>query len=303
MININDHIISNTVISSVMGHAGRGLFPLTLLPSYQRLLQMAWRARTVNFTKSSTYQRHKGNFRWCLPWTWKYVQRLDGDGLLNAYGLTNGGVGVNAPAIALSLKAGYNVIPSFYPQFAHGRSEAIKETLEAIALYSVCLGQGFWALELNFSCPNAQEKIRANVLDALACVAAVRFRHPNLCLIAKVSIVHPHEFAEKLVEAGVNVIHAINTIPFELVYPERRSPLSRVGGGGVSGGPAFSKALIYNSVLRQRIPNTPLIMGCGAVNLARVQQYFSIGADAVSLCTVCRRNPDEAIRIVNHYSM
>jgi dihydroorotate dehydrogenase (NAD+) catalytic subunit len=70
-----------------------------------------------------------------------------------------------------------------------------------------------------------------------------------------------------------------------------------VGGGGVSGGPAFEAAFSYNQTLRKKV-SLPFIMGCGVKNLEDVRKYLDIGADAVSLCTLALRDPKEAERII-----
>lgn len=97
----------------------------------------------------------------------------------------------------------------------------------------------------------------------------------------------------------MKIVHAVNTAPYKLIYPDGPpSPLADAGGGGVSGGPAFEIAFNYNLGLRQKV-SVPIIMGCGITSLAGVRRYFNeAGADAVSLCTVCRRNPGKAIRII-----
>lgn len=301
MIKINGHTISNIVTSTVMGHYGDGMFPLTLLPAYRELMRVVKQNQVTNFTKSSTYKKRAGNFQLYNPLTWKYIQRVgsNSNGLLNAYGLTNQGAEINAKKISSTIaENGLRVIPNFYPQFAVGRDQANAETIRAIEIYAYTLCSWFWALELNLSCPNDKTKIRENMADALACVKAIRQVRPNLCLIAKISIVHPYEFAQKLIDAGVDIIHAINTIPYDLVYPKGPpSPLRAVGGGGVSGGPAFRQALAYNAGLR-RLITAPIIMGCGVIGAWDANAYFGIGADAVSICSVCRLNPGEAIRII-----
>jgi dihydroorotate dehydrogenase (NAD+) catalytic subunit len=234
------------------------------------------------------------------PFTWKYIQRLPNLGMLNAYGLTNQGVEAVAPRIGAACRAGFTIIPNFWPEFGQGADTGIRETLEAIALYRRHLGGSFWALELNFSCPNVPEDIACNLTDSLALVGAVRAAHPDLCLIAKISVVHPYEFAQELERAGLGALHAVNTIPYDLVFPPDRfppSPLAAVGGGGVSGGPALELAYRYNSGLRPRV-NLPLIMGCGVTSQDDVQKYLDIGAAAVSICTLALRNPVEVIKFL-----
>ena len=207
-----------------------------------------------------------------------------------------------APKIAEACQAGFQVIPNFWAEFGQGSEIALRETLEAAALYRRHLGEDFWALELNFSCANVPEDIACNVTDGLACVRALKGAHPDLFLIAKLSVQHPYEFAQELERVGVGALHAVNTIPYELVFPPDRfppSPLADVGGGGVSGGPAFPLAYKYNQGLRSLV-RLPLIMGCGVTSLDDVKRYLDLGADAVSICTWVLRRPQGLERIVTH---
>ncbi|HZE21018.1 MAG TPA: HisA/HisF-related TIM barrel protein, partial [Desulfobaccales bacterium] len=140
-----------------------------------------------------------------------------------------------------------------------------------------------------------------NVVQAAQCTREVRRRDPDLFLIIKLSICHPYEFAQELESLGVNALHAINTIPYNIVFPLQRSPLAEVNGGGVSGGPAFPLALKYNEELRKKVALF-LIMGCGVTSRDDVQRYFDVGADAVSLCTLALRKPQKAARVVAAYN-
>lgn len=292
--------ISPIVISTAFGTGGAGIFPYTLWPAYRRLQRQVKDLGATIFSKSATRYPRRGNFIPANPLTWKYIQRLPGLGMLNAYGLTNPGVEVCAAKIRASLQTGFQVIPNFYPEFAKGEAVAIAETQAAVAIYSRILGSAFWALELNFSCPNSREEIRRNVTQVINCVRRLRQEVPHLFLIAKLSLVHPLELAQELEQLGIGAIHGVNTIPYELVFPPGSyppSPLAAVGGGGVSGGPAFPLAREYNARLRRKI-KTFLIMGCGVSSMTQVQEYFDLGADAVSLCTLVLRRPQEVSRIL-----
>jgi dihydroorotate dehydrogenase len=294
-------IISPVVISTALGHDGRGIFPYTLLPGYRRLLAAIRDTDTTVFTKSATRFKRRGNFIPANPLTWKYIRRLPGMGLLNAYGLTNDGVEVCAADIRRAGDLGLKVIPNIYPEFIKGTEVAIRETLEAIAIYRRSLGAHFKAVELNYSCPNSEEAIAKNVVQALQCTREVRQIYPDLFLVVKISICHPYEFSQELEAAGANALHAVNTISYNIVFPLQRSPLAEVGGGGVSGGPAFDLAYKYNQELRPKV-GLFLIMGCGVRSLDDVQRYFDLGADAVSLCTLALRKPREAARVVVTYN-
>jgi dihydroorotate dehydrogenase len=296
--------ISPVVISTALGQAGRGIFPYTLLPGYRRLLRAVQDTGATVLAKSATRLARRGNFIPANPLTWKYIRRLPGMGLLNAYGLTNHGAAAGAPEIRQSCEAGLHVIPNFYPEFIKGTDTAIRETLEALEIYRQALGPHFWALELNYSCPNSAEDIAQNIDQGLQCSREVRQRYPELFLIAKIAFCHPYEFGQELELIGVNALHAVNTIPYEVIFPPDRyprSPLWRVGGGGVSGGPAWTAAYAYNRGLRAKLAGF-LIMGCGVRNREDVQRYFEIGADAVSLCTLALRNFREAEKVILSYN-
>jgi dihydroorotate dehydrogenase len=295
--------ISPVVISTALGQAGRGIFPYTLLPGYRRLLRVVKETGATVFTKSATRFPRRGNFIPGNPLTWKYLRRLPEMGMLNAYGLTNRGVAACSRDIQRSWQAGINVVPNLYPEFIKGTETAIRETLEALEIYRESLGPHFWALELNFSCPNSREEIAHNLQQGLVCCQQVKVRYPDLFLIAKISICHPYEFPQELEKIGVNAIHAINTIPYEIIFPPERypaSPLTAAGGGGVSGGPAWAAAYEYNRGLRPKVGSF-LIMGCGVRRRQDVQRYFEIGADAVSLCTLALRDWREAADIIRSY--
>lgn len=291
--------ISRVVISSILGHSGGGMFPLTLLPSYRQLMRAVQEAKVVSLTKSSTIFKNIGNFSLYNPRTWTCIQKIGQNGLLNAYGLTNNGIFVNAPLIASAQYRGFMIVPNFYPQFVKGQDEAIADTTLACQVYQYFLEE-FSTLELNFSCPNSKEKIQENMTDGVACAKAIKQAFPKICLIAKISYVHPFEFAQELERIGVDIIHAINAIPYDLIYSNNVSPLEKIGGGGVSGGPAKIMALEYNRSLRKTL-RVPMIMGCGIMTIDDAQAYFDAGANSISLCTVCRLNPREAKRIIEYY--
>ena len=300
---VEEKIFSRVLISTALGPGGGGIFPYTLLPSYRRLLRAVIETKTTVIAKSATRYRRLGNFIPGNPLTWRYIRRISGQGMLNAYGLTNHGVRSCAEDMKQSRFAGIQVLPNYYPEFTKGTEIAIRETLESIKIIKEVLNANFQALELNFSCPNAKEAIAENVNQGIACVRRIRRDFPELALLAKISIVHPFEFSEELERLGVKAIHGVNTIPYILVFPEDKfppSPLADVGGGGISGGPACPAARKYNAELRQKV-KLFLIMGCGVSSLEDVKAYFDLGADAVSFCTLALRRPGEAAKITRNF--
>lgn len=297
MIKISDGgTISKVVISTALGLDGKGIFPRMISPDYGKLLKTVAKTGTTVITKSMTRHPRKGNFIPWNPFTWKYIQKLPNGGMLNAYGLTNPGIVKCAKNLKNNGKT--MVIPSFYPEFSKGEDTAIYETKVAVGLLDEI---GIHTIELNLSCPNSKEVIGKNMESSLVCVRELKKYFPWMFFIAKISIVHPHEFAQELELAGVDAVHSINTIPFEMVYTGKISPLIKVGGGGVSGDPIFWHAYDYNKELRKKV-GIPIIVGGGVMNSDHVIKYLGIGADAVSVCTVVLRKPKEARKIVELFN-
>lgn len=290
-------IISDVVISTALGQGGRGMFPYNLLSEYWVLLNLIKDRNITIFTKSSTRYPRVGNFRIMRPWTWKYIQKMPHRSILNAYGLTNNGVKINATEIAVSCAKGFNIIPNYYPEFEKGISVVLVELDEAISIYKEHIGNNFWAIELNASCPNSREVINENMDMVIKCVAMLKRRHPWLVIIIKTSIVHPYYFYKRLEDAGTDIIHAINSAPYSLVFNNTRSPFYKKGGGGVSGKSAYRVAFDYNKEVRKST-QLPIIMGCGITSVDSKNEFFRIGANAVSICTIIFYSPKEAGYII-----
>lgn len=290
--------LSKIVISTAFGHYGDGILFYKFWPAYKHLLEAAKKTKTTIFAKSSTRLKRIGNFIEWNPSTYKYIQRLSNMGMVNAYGLTNSGIEASSKKIGKSIGKGFRIIPNFYPEFANDAEKAIKDTLDAMQIFRKELSYGFSAIEMNYSCPNSKEKISENMHQIIRCEKSLQKNFPTIFRVAKISYLHPYELSQELEKIGTGAIHAVNSIPFSTVFPGKISPINNVqGGGGVSGGPAFSMAFGYNQELRKKV-KLPLIMGCGVVGLFYIQKYFDIGADSVSICTLAIRDPKEAERII-----
>lgn len=297
----NGKSISAVVISTALGHGGLGMIPYILWPGYRSVLRLVRETGTTIFSKSSTRFGRVGNFILKDPRTWKYIQRIRGSatGMLNAYGLTNEGVGREVERIGNALDAGYNVIPNYFPEFHRGKTLAIWETLEAMRIFSRDLWDDFTTVELNYSCPNSGCDIRANMEACSECTQAVKKAYPEIFLIAKIGHDHPYEFSQEQERAGADAIHAINTIRYQVIY-DKPSPFGEKGGG-VSGGPAKELAFEYNKGLRLKV-SIPLIFGCGVENSIDVRRYLDMGADSVSICSLVLRRPRTAYGVINFYN-
>lgn len=302
--------ISTIVISTACGYDGRGIFPYTCNRDYGDMIRAANATSTTRISKSMTRHKRNGNFHLWRPWTWKYIQDFDGDGMLNAYGLTNKGALRYLRFIGDALVDGIQIIPSIYPEFDQGKEVAKMGIFHILAQYEFW-GSLFWAVELNFSCPNTRECIADNIKSATWLVEKIKEIYPKLIVIAKISVAHPPKFAKMLSEAGADVIHSANTVPWGMLFGSR-SPLEKVGGGGISGGPAFQKALDFNKEVLAYYEG-PIILGCGIVDDEKLLEYQRLvpgyGRNAVfpaqvsfGVCTAALRRPEwvtEQVRELN----
>jgi dihydroorotate dehydrogenase (NAD+) catalytic subunit len=297
-----------------MGHSGGGdIFPLNLLPSYRKIAKEIRDEGTTIIAKSATRHYCKGNYRWYAPG--RCIKRItkNGDvGLLNSFGLTNDGVAVCAKRIRASIERGFNVIPSYFVNLKDGLKSALKETEEAVEIYSTTLNEHFRAFEYNASCPNSGESLRNNEQHVVTVAKhALSVSPPNMLFIVKMSPLHSIDLALALQEIGVHVLHCLNTFPHSLIFPNEISPLAKLGGGGYSGEFMFEKAFKINRYLRTHV-RIPMILGCGISNREHAQAYWSmvrecdpespIANNSIAICSVIRNNPAEARKLIKLYS-
>jgi dihydroorotate dehydrogenase len=144
------------------------------------------------------------------------------------------------------------------------------------------------AVEINASCPNV---CSSNLLtDTQAVIEACRLakercRHP---LLLKLKVTHDAEAILPAVAPYVEAID-INLVPWSLAFPEQRSPLERLGGGGVSGRAAQPRNWEFLRRLVS-IGSVPVI-GPGVWEYADIAKIRSMGAQAVSFGSIFMRYP------------
>lgn len=304
-ISYRGHEISNVVISTSMGHDGNGLFPYNFFSvAHGRIIMIAKETDTTSLTKSATRFSRLGNFRPKNPFTWrKYVKKIPGSvtGMWNNYALTNDGVEIIAPRIREARFQGLRPIPNYYPEFDKGEEIAIQEAIDSMDTYWYILDDLFWACELSYSCPNSGEVIEKNIGSAARCTREIKKIYPWLFVIVKGSIVHPQEFWEEQERAGADCFHGINSVPIDLAFLPGQNPLDSVKGGAVSGGPVKEMAFSYNKKMGIRT-KLPKIFGCGVETVDDVRKYQEIGGDAVSICSVVIRDPNETEKILRTFN-
>lgn len=193
--------------------------------------------------KSLTLEPRKGNLRWWHPWT---CIRLLRHGSVNAVGLTN--PGAEAWLSRTSHKIDYDntrIIISLVG--------SAKELVTMVKMFNHIPIMGY---EINLSCPNTREDFAHNTAESIKAVKAVRAvsNHP---VGIKLSYDQDYFSIAKGLE-GIAEWVSINSVRWGTVFPGRRSPVHKYGGGGVSGEPAQSYNWHVARILRNQC-NIPVV--------------------------------------------
>jgi len=236
--------------------------------------------------KTLTLRPRRGNLRWYAPW--RCVRLIPG-GTVNAVGLTNPGIEWWIRTCYPRMRRlGLQTIVSVYAESV-GEAEQLARLLAPLQLT---------AIELNASCPNVPHD------SAVAHVAGIaqalhRAGHP---LIVKVGYDQPYVEMAQALEGIAEAVHAINAVPWRLVFAERRSPLAHLGGGAVSGEPI--RPFVREAVARlHRSTRLPIIAGGGIYSLRDLEELWAIGARAFSIGTLFLRAPWLPNRLVRQWRM
>ena len=266
----NGHIIKYVIASGALAFDGLGWL-------WERFLVWLGFIKPQLFAvvlKTLTRHPRRGNLRWWAPW--RCVALILG-GAVNKVGLTNRGFdwwfGHIAPR--LNYKK-YRLIASIF-----GDQEELVYMAEKLNRYN------FVAVEVNYSCPNADHSSQVDAI-VKALEALKRFcRHPLIiklgvdqdCLVISARLV------------GVVEAISLNSVKWEIAFPGQQSPLHQLekqvggGGGGVSGKPAqvHNWAMVKALADQGSIPViAPSIMEFDDINHAT----YGLGAKAWSCGTI-----------------
>ena len=170
--------------------------------------------------KTLTYHPYRGNLRRYNPT--RCIRPIP-DGFVNAIGLTNPGIYWWCREIGPRVNsAKIPIVGSIF-----GDPGVLAEMANMLNDFNLV------GLEINASCPNTETDILQNTSRVIESCEAV-LQASRFPIILKVSVVHDIEQVIKGVKGMVEAI-SINTVPWAIVFPNRRSPLETLGGGGVSG--------------------------------------------------------------------
>ncbi|MGA2417634.1 MAG: hypothetical protein ABSF55_00075 [Candidatus Staskawiczbacteria bacterium] len=183
--------------------------------------------RSITIAKSLTFNPNKGNFKWYWPWgcirpIWDGGEII---GVHNAYGLTNPGY------LRWCRKIGSRVDSSKIRLAVSicGEPDELAEMAAAVSDFDIV------AVEVNVGCPNTKGGVKLNPGKIIESCHKVKSRTQKPVFL-KVSVAHQGVMPEILkgIEDVVEVLE-INSVPWDMVFPGRKSPLAKFGGGAVSG--------------------------------------------------------------------
>jgi dihydroorotate dehydrogenase (NAD+) catalytic subunit len=161
---------------------------------------------------------------------------------------------------------------------------------------------GFFAIELNVSCPNVKEGgalfcARADLLTAAVAAARAATRRPIFVKLAP-NVADIGAMAAAAVDAGADGLTLVNTFPGLLFDPATRRPLLGAGSGGVSG-PALLPIGVHAVAQARRRVAVPII-GVGGIRRGDdAVQYLLAGASLVQVGTASFADPRAPVRVLS----
>lgn len=232
--------------------------------------------------KTLTYKPRRGNFRWWCPW--RCIKLLPG-GVVNAVGLTNKGIRWWCEEIGILMDwRKISLVGSIFSD----------NTDYLIEMAYMLKGFSLVALEINASCPNTGENLMSNTEKIIKGCEEVK-KVTSLPLILKLSVAHNiREIVPPL--KGIIEAISINSVPWNVIFPNRVSPLAHLGGGGVSGKIAQGKTwqLVKELADTTSIP----VIGPGVWDYGDIERLRIIGAKAVSFGSIFLRHPCRPTKFV-----
>ena len=150
------------------------------------------------------------------------------------------------------------------------------------------------ALQINFSCPNVG--LDPSALTAEIQTALDLFADMGVPIVPKFNTKVPIEVALETAEHPCcDAICVSNALPWSVAFPDRKSPLAHLGGGGVSGAPLFKHVEWWVGEARAEGLDLPLNVGGGILArrdvLALCQAGLDFARDSIFLGSVAILRP------------
>lgn len=215
-----------------------------------------------------------------------------GYGLLNAIGLTNPGV---EEEVILLREAHALLKPLDVPLIASifaGTVEEFAEVASVVARAEPDL------IEINISCPNVHDDFglpfAADCQSAASVTKAVKQRVPEIPIAVKLAPNVPDigRIASSVVEAGADMITAINTMPGMAIDIDAAHPVLHNRTGGISG-PALKPIAVRCISEIAHYVDVPIIGTGGVMNGRDAIELLMAGASAIGVgSALWYRGPD-----------
>ncbi len=268
----NGHEFEYMVASGALGFDGKG-WPWEWPLRWIGLLNPSLFTIVI---KTLTYYPKKGNLRWYNPLG--CIRPMWG-GAVNSVGLSNEGIDWWCDRIAPKVdRKRVSLVGSI----------SSDKVSELIAMAKKLDYFDLVALEINWSCPNTQADLLQNTEKIIKSCLAVKevSRFP---LILKVSVVHDVKLIFSGIDKGIIEAISINSVPWKVIFPEKKSPLAHLGSGGVSGRIAqpFTWKLVEDLAYLTKIP----VIGPSVWEFDDVQKLRKIGAKAISFGSIFLTHP------------
>lgn len=280
----NGHTFEYMVASGALAFDGEGypweqLLKLKIPGITKSLLEPALFTTVI---KTLTLEPRKGNLRWYNPLG--CIRFLNG-GTLNSIGLSNPGINwwykKIGPKIDSSKKA---IVGSIFSD----NIEELKEMADMLNDFDLV------GLEINRSCPNTKGDCLQNASDIVKSCHTLH-KTSRFPLILKLSVAHPIDEILPKITDTIEAI-SVNSVPWSIIFPDKKSPLAHLGGGGISGKIAqpFTWNLVRKLVAKSDIP----VIGPGVWEYSDIEKLRNIGAKAISFGSIFLRYPYRPTKFV-----
>ena len=214
----NGHVFEYMTASGALGYDGKGW------PHEKALvwLELIRPELFTNVAKTITVLPRQGNFRWDNPFGCVRFMR---GGVLNAVGMGNNGSAWWYEKIGRGVsRQKESLIASVYFE-SEPQMEEMAKMLNLVDLVGV---------EVNARCPNLSPSPYWQCPEAIVRNCRefkILLRHP---LLLKLSVEDKIKRILPWVEGFVEAV-SINSVRWKVIFPNKKSPLVHLGGGGVSG--------------------------------------------------------------------
>lgn len=266
----NGHTFEYMTASGALGYDGKGWpweRPLDWLDFLEPEL-------FTSVSKTLTFYPKKGNLRCYNPL--RCIRLIHG-GVVNAVGLSNPGIDWWCKTIGPSVNSAK--IPLVVSLF--GEPAELVEMVKMLECFDIV------GIEINASCPNTQTDILHNNEKIIASCQAVK-QASSLPILLKVSVSHDIETIVKETRNEVES-YAINSVPWEILFPNQKSPLMHFGGGGVSGKAA--QLTTWDLVKKLATLTAVPVIGPSIWEFDDIQKVRDLGAQAISFGSIFLRYP------------